>query len=159
MLAFGVFAGLTVAASLLGSSVMRRRPRKVWYRALQKPAQTPPDWAFAVVWPVLYGLNAYSGYRSWKKRQEPGAKSALALWGTQLAFNSAWTPLFFGKHRARAALVDLGLNFASLLGYSARAAKVDRTAAALMVPYLGWLAYAGTINRDIVRKNPRWLAG
>jgi tryptophan-rich sensory protein len=157
--ALGAISVLTAAASLLGSTTVRRTPRKLWYRSLRKPAQTPPDWAFGVVWPALYGLTAYSGYRVWQRREEPGAKTGLALWGTQLAFNAAWTPLFFGRHRARAALVDLGLNFASLLAYAVRVAPVDRTAAVLMAPYLGWLAFAGTLNAGIIRRNPRWLAG
>lgn len=124
-IALGVFAALTAAASLLGSRSVRRP--KTWYRTLRKPKQTPPDWVFGVVWPVLYGLTAYSGYRMWKRRQMPGAKVALGLWGAQLAANAAWSPLFFGQHRSRAALADLGLNFASLAAYTAQAAKLDRT--------------------------------
>ena len=76
----------------------------------------------------------------------PGAKVALGPQGAQLAANAAWSPLFFGQHHSRAALVDPGLNFASLAAYTAQAAKLDRTSAALMAPYLGWLGYASTLN-------------
>jgi benzodiazapine receptor len=158
-LALGGFAAVSAAASLLGARVANDPLQKLWYRILRKPPQTPPDKLFGLVWPVLYGLSAYSGYRAWKHRKKPGANATLALWGAQLAFNAAWTPLFFGKRRARAALVDLGLNFGSLAAYTARVAKVDPTAAWLMAPYLGWLLFAGSINFGVIRRNPAFLAG
>ncbi|MBX3187654.1 MAG: tryptophan-rich sensory protein [Labilithrix sp.] len=151
--------GATTIAYLFSSHFAERRKGKLWYRLLRKPPQTPPSWLFKAIWPVLYGLTAYSGYRVWKKRHSHDAKSALALWASQLAFNAAWTPLFFGRHRSRAALADLALNLATLIAYTARAARVDRLAALLMTPYLAWLAFAGTLNAGIVRRNPRLLAG
>lgn len=157
--ALGGFFAMTAGASMLGSNVIRRHPRKLWYRLLRKPSQTPPDWLFGAVWPVLYGLTAYSGYRVWRKRHQPGAKAALGLWGAQLTFNAAWTPLFFGQHRSRVALIDLGLNLASVAGYAVRVFRVEKTAAILMAPYAGWLAFAGTINAAVIRRNPQWLAG
>lgn len=153
------FASLTLAALLVGSSASQRKSRKLWYRALRKPPQTPPDWVFGAVWPGLYSAIAYSGYRIWQKRSAADGKPALALWGTQLATNAAWSPLFFGKHRSRAALADLGVTLATATAYAAKAARVDRAAALLMLPYVGWLAYAGTLNLGIVRRNPKWLAG
>lgn len=158
-LALGIIVALTAAASVAGARIAKRRSNKLWYRALRKPPQTPPDAAFGVVWPLLYGMSAYSGYRIWQRRDRPGAKASLALWGAQLAFNGAWTPLFFGAHRSRVAMVDLGLNLATLLAYTKRAALVDPTAAWLMAPYVGWLTFAGTLNYGIMRRNPRWLAG
>jgi tryptophan-rich sensory protein len=159
LLAMGAFAGLTAAVSSLGARVAQRRTTKLWYRVLRKPRQTPPDWVFGAVWPGLYGLIAYSGYRAWKKREEPGAKGALALWGLQLGLNAAWTPLFFGRQRSRAALVDLAATVASLTAYMARVARIDRPAAAVMTPYLAWLGFASTLNGGIVRRNPALLAG
>jgi translocator protein len=159
ILALGGFVALSAAASLVGARVAANPKKKLWYRLLRKPPQTPPDRLFAIVWPVLYGLSACSGYRAWTQRTQDGGRGTLALWGAQLAFNAAWTPLFFGQHRGRAAMVDLGLNFASLAAYTARIAKVDRTAAWLMAPYLAWLVFAATLNAGIVRRNPAFVAG
>ena len=160
--AFIFFTSVTAAASLIGSSVMRRqRTAKAWYRGLRKPPQTPPDWVFGVVWPMLYSAIAYSGYRGWKNSERAGndRRKIVGLWGAQLAFNAAWTPLFFGQHRSRAALADLALNMATLAAYTKNVARVDKPAAWLMAPYLGWLAFASTINMGVVRRNPKWLAG
>jgi translocator protein len=129
------------------------KPRnKAWYRLLRKPSFTPPDRVFGLVWPPLYALTAYSGYRVWRAPSSPGRTAALALWGAQLAFNGAWSVLFFGKHRPKAALVDLAANYVSLGGYALTAASVDRPAAALVAPYLGWLSFAGALNGSIASK-------
>lgn len=155
----GSFVALTLGAQTLGAKVTRRPANKLWYRLLRKPPQTPPDAVFGWVWPVLYALTAYSGYRTWQHRREQGAGGAWAFWGMQLAANASWSPLFFGKHRARWALGALGINFVSLAAYTWRASKVDRPAGWAMAPYLAWLAFAGTINLGVVRRNPRALAG
>ncbi|MBK7862226.1 MAG: tryptophan-rich sensory protein [Archangiaceae bacterium] len=150
-----VFALLTALASLLGARASRNAARRPWYLALRKSPLNPPPWVFGVVWPVLYGLIAWSGSRAAVAKDKP----ALALWGTQLAFNAAWSPLFFGAHRSRAALVDLGLTLASASAYTARIARRDPAAAAMMVPYLAWLGFASTLNGAVVARNPRLLAG
>lgn len=149
------FFGLTFLASLVGSQFSKRAPKRPWYRLLRKAPQNPPPWVFGVVWPALYSLIARSGARAWKKRD----KAALALWGLQLASNAAWSPIFFGAHKSRLALADLALTGASAAAYTARVAPKDRWAALMMAPYLGWLAFAGKLNADIVRRNPRFLAG
>jgi tryptophan-rich sensory protein len=75
------------------------------------------------------------------------------LWWTQLAFNAAWSPLFFGAHRPRAALIDLTLLVASLAAYARESGRVDRGAAGMIAPYLAWLSFAAALNREIVRRN------
>jgi tryptophan-rich sensory protein len=105
------------------------------------------------VWTVLYALMAASAYRVWRREAGPARSRALALWWTQLAFNAAWSPLFFGAHRPRAALADLGLLFASLSAYALQSSRVDRGAAGLIAPYLAWAGFAGVLNEEIVRRN------
>jgi tryptophan-rich sensory protein len=149
------FAALTAAVAALGARGSRPR---LWYRSLEKPAFTPPDRVFPVVWSVLYGLIALSGWRVWRRRGRTGRGWALGLWATQLGLNGAWSWLFFGQRRARAALADVGLMLASIAAYAKAAERIDRPAALLMVPYLGWTAFATALNAEIVRRNPR-LAG
>jgi benzodiazapine receptor len=33
---------------------------------------------------------------------------------------------------------------------------VDKPAAALVLPYLGWLGFAGALNEEIIRRNRGW---
>ncbi|MFL5306300.1 MAG: TspO/MBR family protein [Polyangia bacterium] len=157
LLWLALFAGATAVAAGLGAGATRRG-RGAWYRALSKPAGQPPAQVFGPVWTALYGLMSVSAYRVFRTPPSPARTRALRLWWGQLALNGAWSPLFFGAHRARLALADLvGLTVA-VADYTRTAGKVDRPAAWLMTPYLGWLGYAGWLNLGIVRKNPR-LAG
>lgn len=154
--AFGaLFAGATFAAGALGArSSSARSP---WYRTLEKPRWQPPPAVFGPVWTALYALTAASGWRSWRSAA-PGRGRALALWGAQLALNAAWSPIFFGLRRPRAALVDAALLVPAIGAYALAARRRDALAGALVLPYLGWSAFALALNSEIVRRNRRVLA-
>jgi translocator protein len=152
-----LFAGATVAVAALGGRATSGG-RGLWYRALSKPKGQPPAAAFAPVWTGLYGLMSLSAYRVFRTPASPERSRALLLWWSQLAFNGAWSPLFFGVHRPRLALVDIVGLGAALVGYTHAARKVDRPAAWMMAPYLGWVAYATYLNAGIVARNPRLAA-
>ena len=147
------FGAATILAGVLSGAVNRKPKNQLWYRALRKPAITPPPFVFALVWPALYASAAWSAWRVWKTPSSPARTTALTLWGVQLACNVAWSPIFFGAHRPRLALADLGGNFVALGAYAAAASKVDREAAALVTPYLGWLGFAGFMNAGIITNN------
>jgi tryptophan-rich sensory protein len=131
--------------------------RSPWYRALAKPGWQPPPSAFGPVWTALYALTATSGWRAWRSRR-PGYRRAVALWGAQLAVNAAWSPLFFGLRRPRVALADAALLVPAIALYGRAARRVDRLAAALVLPYLAWSGFALALNAEIVRRNARLLA-
>ena len=154
-------AVLCYGASALGAATMRGRgsPRGLWFRALRKAPAQPPGSVFAPVWFVLYGAMAFSAWRVWRAPASAARSRALALWGTQLALNAAWTPLFFGLRRPIAALVDLSALDVAAGAYAVEAVKVDRGAAAVIVPYLGWLGFATYLNAAVVAKNPPALSG
>jgi benzodiazapine receptor len=147
------FAGLTSAAASIGARATIKG-KGLWYRALDKPPFTPPDWLFGPVWSVLYAMMTISAWRVYRKEPSTARSVALGLWAGQLGLNAAWSVLFFGEHKKAAALVDLGLLMGSIGGYMVAAKKVDRTAAFLMLPYLGWCGFAGALNEEIVRRNP-----
>jgi benzodiazapine receptor len=150
------FAAATAAVSAVGSGVTKRG-RGLWYRLLRKPRYNPPAWMFGPVWTALYGLMSWSAFRIWKQPASPERTRALEIWGTQLALNGMWTPLFFGKHAPRAAMADLGALWLAVAAYIKVASKIDRVAAGLMAPYLGWVSFAGFLNAGIVRRNRAWV--
>ncbi|HVZ73819.1 MAG TPA: TspO/MBR family protein [Polyangia bacterium] len=152
LLWLGVFAGATWVAAKVGRAASNR-PRSLWYRLLSKPKAQPPAWVFGPVWTALYATTAYSAFRVFKQPASDERSRALRLWWSQLALNGAWTPLFFGAHRARWALADLAALGVAASGYTRAAARVDRPAAWLMTPYLGWLGFAGYLNGRIVQQN------
>ena len=149
------FAVASLGAGLLGTLTMRGKgsPDGAWFKALDKPAWQPPNWLFGPVWTALYAMIAYSGYRIWQAPKSRERTVALSLWGAQMVLNGAWTPLFFGARRPLVALADIGLLDATATAYAAAARRVDPKAATLVVPYLGWLGYATSLNGAIVAKN------
>lgn len=149
------FGGLTALAAVIGARATARG-KGLWYRLLRKPAFNPPDWVFGPVWTGLYAAMAVSAWRIARRPSSVTRNVALGLWGTQLGLNAAWSVLFFGHHKKRAALVDLGMLVGAIGGYMAAASKVDKPAALLMTPYLGWSSFAGLLNAEIVRRN-HWL--
>jgi tryptophan-rich sensory protein len=152
--------GVSLAAAALGASVGNKRRNKLWYRALRKSQLTPPDATFGLVWPALYSLSSWSAWRVSERAPSADKNRALAAWALQSACNAAWTPLFFGAHRPRAALADLLGNAVALGAYTLYARRVDKPAALMMVPYLAWLGFAGVLNGAVIAKNRgprRWL--
>ena len=139
-LAFAVAAagGAATASSVHG-----------WYQALAKPAFNPPDWLFAPVWSVLYGMIALAGWRLWRRRAAPGASAALRWWGLQLGFNLSWSFVFFGARLPGAALADIVLLLGAIGVTILLAARADRMAAWLLAPYLAWVAFAALLNAAI----------
>jgi tryptophan-rich sensory protein len=148
------FVVVTGAAAAVGAAVGPvRGSTGRWYDRLDKPPFQPPPAAFGPVWSVLYATIAWSGWRVWQQPDSSGRQIALGLWSAQMATNAAWTPLFFGARRPRLALVDLVAQLASTVAYAATARRVDRAAAVAVAPYLGWTAFAGVLNAEIVRRN------
>lgn len=122
-----------------------------WYLSLSKPKWTPPGWVFPVVWTSLYICMAVSAARV---AVLPNTELALALWSVQIAFNTLWTPVFFGLRRLRAAMiVMLGL-WLSVAATLVAFASHDSVAGLLFAPYLLWVTIAGALNFSVLQRNP-----
>jgi benzodiazapine receptor len=121
-----------------------------WYRALQKPSFTPPDWLFPVAWTTIYLLLAWAGYRL---TLFPGSETALALWAAQIALNTLWTPVFFGANRIVTAMVILALLWIVVAALMVTALRLDTVTGLILLPYLAWLSVAAALNFSIMRHN------
>jgi translocator protein len=123
-----------------------------WYANLAKPTWTPPGWVFGPVWTVLYAMMAVAGWLAWR---EGRSRRATLLFLLQLGLNAAWPWLFFSLRRpdwAFAAVAALTVAIAAAIAVFFR---VSRAAALLLVPYLGWIVFAGALNFAIWHLNPR----
>jgi len=76
-----------------------------WYRGLDKPAWTPPNLLFPVIWAVLYLSMSVAAARV---GMYEGSVVAIALWGLQICINTLWSAVFFGLHRILAGVSSSG---------------------------------------------------
>jgi tryptophan-rich sensory protein len=125
-----------------------------WYEELAKPWWRPPNWAFPVVWTILYLMIAVSGWLVWRKAGFAGAALPLAVYGVQLLLNAAWSGFFFGMRRMDLALVDVGLLWLSIVALIVLFRPIDSAAALLLAPYLVWVSIAAFLNWTMLRLNP-----
>jgi len=144
------WVALCLSAALAGVAFMPGE----WYACLQKPAWNPPNWIFGPVWTALYTIMAVAGWLVWRRGGFAGQRAALSLFLLQLLFNALWSPLFFGLHRPGLAFVDLLLLWLALLVTVAAFSKAHLLAGAMLLPYLAWVTFAGTLNFTIWRLNP-----
>jgi tryptophan-rich sensory protein len=151
-------ASLLIVGGVLGVSAWvgrrnapdRSHPRtRRWYKRLDKPEYTPPDAAFAAVWPVLEAGLAAGGYRLLRQPARPVRNAAVGLWLLNTSMIGGWTQLFFRKKALASSTVASAAMVLTGAGYVASAAKVDRTAAATGIPFVAWLGFATLLAERI----------
>jgi tryptophan-rich sensory protein len=145
---------LILFLGILSGAIAGSGGGNAWFAALAKPAATPPDWVFPVAWTILYVLIGLA------LSMVIGAKGAslrgiaIGLFVAQFVLNLAWSPTFFAAHRIDAAfaiiLLMIVLTIATILAF----ARIRSRAAALMLPYLAWLCFAGWLNHAVETLNP-----
>jgi len=123
---------------------------RTWYPTLHKPTWNPPAWIFGPVWTALYVMMAVAAHRI-ARREHRGLPLTFFL--VQLAFNAAWSPIFFGWHQIGAALAVLAALWLTLAATLIVFYRRDALAGALLVPYLAWCTFAATLNCAIWRLN------
>lgn len=125
-----------------------------WYTVLQKPPFTPPDWLFAPVWTLLYLLMGISLFLVWRRGiTGAAARTAVILFGLQLALNVLWSAFFFGLRDIFLGFAVIVVLWAAILLTIAAFRQVSRTAAYLLIPYLLWVSFAAVLNFSILRLN------
>lgn len=152
---------LLVAGVLSVSAIIGRRnapdpshpSTRRWYKRLDKPAYTPPDAVFGVVWPILEAGLAVGGYRLLRQPPRTSRNVAVGLWLLNTGMVGGWTQLFFRKKELGPSAIAAGAMIATGAAYVGAAAKVDRTAAATGVPFVGWLGFAALLAERIWAKN------
>jgi tryptophan-rich sensory protein len=132
----GSVSGLLTASSI-----------RDWYGGLVRPPGNPPNWIFGPVWTLLYAMMGGALALVWHRvESSPARRSALVWFAIQFVLNLAWTPVFFGAHHIAAALLVITALLIAIGVTIYHFRRVHRVAAALLVPYLGWVGYATYLN-------------
>ena len=138
--------------SVMGSAVTGALfPPDGWYRTLDKPRWTPPDWVFPLTWTLLYACMALAAARV---APLPGSEYAMAFWAIQITFNGLWSPVFFGLKRIRGALMVVAVLWVAVACGMVALWQVDRIAGLLFAPYLAWVTIAAALNLSVLLRNP-----
>jgi benzodiazapine receptor len=122
-----------------------------WYVSADKAPWTPPNWLFGPVWTVLYIGMAVAAWLVWRSGADLASRP-LRLYWAQLVLNLAWTPLFFGLYPVLGSLA-LWLALAVILALIVALTftvldfgPISTPAGILLLPYLSWVIFAGTLN-------------
>lgn len=123
-----------------------------WYEGLAKPTFNPPNWLFGPAWTLLYICIGIAGWRSFAA-EAGGAQSMV--WLAQMLLNFLWSPVMFGMHLLWPAFAVLAMMWISIAAFIFIAwSNGDRVSAALFLPYLAWVSFAGLLNVSLAILNP-----
>ncbi len=146
-----VAAGAALATAIAGGAMTRIDG---WYRALDKSALNPPDWAFAPAWTIIYALAALAATFGWRDATTLRDRWLLMiLFFINALLNIAWSAVFFTLRRPDWALAEVATLWISVLVLIVVLARFSRSGSALMVPYLAWVSYAAWLNYRVVVLN------
>lgn len=117
-----------------------------WYKTLNKPSFSPPNWIFSPVWISLFVLMGIALFLVWRKQGQPYVKTALIFFFAQLILNTLWSIAFFGLKSPLLGLIDIVLLWMAILLTILNFLKVSKVAGWLLLPYLLWVSFATILN-------------
>ena len=153
-----VAAGAALMVAFAGGAATDVGP---WYGALEKSSLTPPDWAFAPAWTLIYALAAAAAVIGWRASGANSARRAtlVSLFFINAALNVLWSFFFFTLRRPDWALAEVATLWLSVLALIVFFFRFSPRSAALLAPYLGWVTFAAYLNLQVVRLNPPFGGG
>jgi translocator protein len=144
-------AGAAAAIGILGMLTTDLGP---WYAGLHKPSWEPPDLLFGPVWTLIFGLTALSFILYWRQASDRNDRlEVVAAFVLNGFLNVLWSLLFFRFERPDWALYEVVLLWLSIVVMVVLVRRCSFAAAALLIPYLAWVAFASVLNFKIVQLN------
>ncbi len=124
-----------------------------WYYGLIKPSWQPPDWLFGPVWTTIYVLTAIAGVRAWRRANPTERRYFSGALALNIVLNILWSVIFFTLRRPELALLEVVPLWLSIALLALLVRRYSPLSAALLMPYLLWVAFAAYLNWTIVRLN------
>ena len=100
---------------------------------------------------------AVAAWLVWRRSPEVRTRTSLVLFLLQLAVNALWSWLFFAWRLGGLAFADVAILLALIAATIVSFWKVRRLAAALLLPYLGWVGFATALTWSVWQSNPTLL--
>lgn len=128
-----------------------------FYAQLDTPSWAPPSRLFGPVWTVLYLMMGIAAWLVWREAGWREGRVALSLFVAQLVLNALWTWLFFAWRLGGVALIEIIVLSVLIIAVIIAFARIQRTAAMLLVPYLAWVLFATALTAALWTRNPALL--
>ena len=129
-------------------------PLTPWFAGLVKPAIFPPPVVFGIVWTALFvliGLSLALVASAWGAA---GRGLALAAFAVQFMVSQSWSAVFFGMQDMWSGLYIIIAAAVLMVPALVLVWRVRRAAGLLLLPYFGWLCFAGVLNYAFIQENP-----
>ncbi len=146
--------GIAIPLAVGGLSALFTQSAMQKFNSLNQPPLAPPSWLFPVVWTVLFvlmGIASALVYMADVPREQK--KSALTLYGVQLAMNFLWSIVFFNFGAYLFAFVWLLALLAVIIAAAVKFRSISKPAAWMLIPYILWVCFAGYLNFAIYLLN------
>lgn len=138
------------AVALAGSLFTSGNTNSEWYESV-RPAITPPNWIFPVVWNVLFFLIALSLYFAWVNSKKDKKRKIALVFGINFALNILWSVFYFGMQNPLFAFYEIFFLEASIAAMIYTTYKIEKKSAYLLVPYFLWVGFAIVLNYLSIR--------
>ena len=137
-----------------GLSALLTRNSMEDFQSREKPPLSPPGWIFPVVWTLLFLLMGIASCLVLESGEDRRViRSALTVYGVQLAVNFFWSIFFFRMEAYLFAFAWLVLLWVLILITLVQFVRISRPAGYLLIPYLLWVTFAGYLNLGIALLN------
>lgn len=122
-----------------------------FYKSLELPIFAPPSWLFAVVWPILYFLIAFSIYIVYTRFGfSDKYKYTLIL---NYIFNQSFTLLFFNLENIILGTISTILTLITAILLYKETNELNKKTSYLLIPYILWLIFASILSISILFLN------
>ena len=125
----------------------------IWYESLNKPAFTPPNSIFTPAWIYLYVLIFLSLFTFIYTKSDKDKKLGYFLFAIQMVLNLSWVPAFFYLKNITMSFVIIIFMLIFTFMTAAEFYKISKMSAALIAPYILWIAFAAYLNYGMMYLN------
>ncbi len=122
---------------------------KNYYLSLRLPFFAPSPVIFAIVWPILYILIAYSIYKTYKDRNNVYTISLIFNY----IFNQLYTFFFFVLKNNFLGLIDSIIVLVTSIVLFIEIKKIDKNKSYFLIPYILWNIFAFILSTSIIILN------
>lgn len=117
----------------------------IWYKNLNTPLFSPPNWIYAPIWSFLY-ITIFCSFIIYLKKKKKDKKLGYFYFFTQLLLNFLWPYIFFNFQNILASFVVIIFLDIFIVLTIKNFFKISKLASWFLLPYLIWSIFATYLN-------------